>query len=178
LALIHPFQDGNGRTARLVEAMMLSASGLRFLPKMLSNYYYKNIHGYFIAFRDSEKSRTFDVNPFIKFFCKNLDSAVRELKSKVGGMALKIALPAYFFILRNEKRINERQLNLLQIMRETTKPICLASLYSDAVFKALYAKVSEQTARRDLNKLLGLNLLRRTGRFYELNLESFAEPRA
>jgi Fic family protein len=177
LGLIHPFRDGNGRTARLVEAMMLSASGLRFLPKMLSNYYYKNIHEYFTAFRDTEKNKSFVVNPFIVFFCKGFNSAAYELKSAVDSLARKLALPAYFLILRNERRINDRQLNLLQIMQETGKPISLVSLYSDAICKNLYAKVSEQTARRDLKKLLEMNLLRRDGQEYALNPESFEKPR-
>lgn len=38
---MHPFLDGNGRTARAVEALMLQRAGLRdALFIAMSNYYY------------------------------------------------------------------------------------------------------------------------------------------
>lgn len=37
--LIHPFGDGNGRVARISEALMLRVSGIKYVPIMLSNFY-------------------------------------------------------------------------------------------------------------------------------------------
>ena len=49
LGLIHPFGDGNGRTARLVEASIMLSSGMKYAPFMLTNYYYQYIDEYFWA---------------------------------------------------------------------------------------------------------------------------------
>jgi Fic family protein len=35
MGLIHPFGDGNGRTARLIEALLMKSSGIRYVPIML-----------------------------------------------------------------------------------------------------------------------------------------------
>jgi len=67
LAKIHPFGDGNGRTARLVEALCLRAHGLGHIPAMLSNYYYRHMDDYYWAFSRSERNREHDVTPFVKF---------------------------------------------------------------------------------------------------------------
>ncbi|UWX57500.1 Fic family protein [Chlorobaculum sp. MV4-Y] len=56
-SLIHPFWDGNGRTARLIEAMLLQAAGIRYVPKMLSNYYYRHVDDYYRAFSESIKAK-------------------------------------------------------------------------------------------------------------------------
>ena len=50
LGIIHPFADGNGRTARIVEALILQTSGMKYVPVMLSNYYYRNMDDYYWAF--------------------------------------------------------------------------------------------------------------------------------
>jgi len=43
IGLIHPFGDGNGRTARIIEALILRLSGIKYVPTMLSNFYYRNM---------------------------------------------------------------------------------------------------------------------------------------
>jgi len=49
---IHPFLDGNGRTARALEALMLQRVGLRdTLFIAMSNYYYEEKAGYLNALR-------------------------------------------------------------------------------------------------------------------------------
>jgi Fic family protein len=69
-ALIHPFGNGNGRTARAIEALLLKndAKIKFFVCVMLSNFYYKNIDNYFRAFSLSERNATYDVTPFLEFF--------------------------------------------------------------------------------------------------------------
>ncbi len=64
--LIHPFWDGNGRTARIIEALILQSSGIKYVPKELSNYYYRNVDNYYTAFSKSIKLKK-DVTPFVEF---------------------------------------------------------------------------------------------------------------
>jgi len=68
LAKIHPFRDGNGRTARMIEAMTLAAAGYRYIPSTLWNSYYLDIHDYYIAFSRAEKSPEDSVQPFMDFY--------------------------------------------------------------------------------------------------------------
>ncbi|MEA3487231.1 MAG: Fic family protein [Thermodesulfobacteriota bacterium] len=71
LGLIHPFGDGNGRTARIIEGVILKKAGIKYLPTMLSNYYYTNIDEYFTVFSDARKNKYHDMTGFIDFFLEN-----------------------------------------------------------------------------------------------------------
>ena len=66
LAMIHPFRDGNGRTARFIESWLLCKSGFPILALLLSEYYYQNIDMYFSVF--SETRRQKNMTTFFKFF--------------------------------------------------------------------------------------------------------------
>ena len=83
LALIHPFADGNGRTARLVESAILMESGIKYLPIMLSNYYYKEIDEYFISISLSRNSKTNDITPFVKFVLQGAIYSLNEVKKYI-----------------------------------------------------------------------------------------------
>ncbi|MCD8491190.1 MAG: Fic family protein, partial [Geovibrio sp.] len=55
LSLIHPFGDGNGRTARSVEAAILKKAGYRYLYRSIGIYYKENRTEYYRCFRKSRK---------------------------------------------------------------------------------------------------------------------------
>jgi Fic family protein len=82
LGLIHPFGDGNGRVARIVEAFMLRLSNIKYVPTMLSNYYYRKMDAYYWAFSLARKNKGYDVTP--SEVC--LEGVTDSLKkSKQGG---------------------------------------------------------------------------------------------
>ncbi|MFA6472011.1 MAG: Fic family protein [Candidatus Latescibacterota bacterium] len=173
LALIHPFTDGNGRTARMLEALLLQTSGVRYAPKMLSNYYYQHVDDYYWVFSLSEKNREKDITPFIEFNLQAMVSSLEMVKSRVLLFIRLIVLRDYFSSLRRNKNINQRQYDLLCILIENPVSIIIPDLYSSAPFAILYRGKSERSARRDLNNLLKYNLLFRSedGK-YELNMKT------
>ena len=67
LTAIHPFADGNGRTARAVEAFMLKQAGVNApVPVSLSNYYYAHRDDYFASLSASRR-KGHDITPFLQF---------------------------------------------------------------------------------------------------------------
>ncbi len=171
LALIHPFADGNGRTARLVEAAILMESGIKYLPTMLSNYYYKEIDEYFISISLSRKSKTNDITPFVKFVLNGAIYSLNEVKKYITSYIRMSALQNYFIDLRNNKVISKRQLELLNLLLESpeNKTITINGVQRELPFRTLYAKVSDRTARRDLMKLHELKLLKATEDGYKID---------
>lgn len=171
LALIHPFVDGNGRTARLVEAAILMESGIKYLPIMLSNYYYKEIDEYFISISLSRRSKTNDITPFVKFVLKGAIYSLNEVKEYITSYIRLSALQNYFIDLQNNKEISKRQLEFLSLLLESpeNKAVTINGVLRELPFRTLYAKVSDRTARRDLMKLHELKLLKATEDGYKID---------
>lgn len=160
LALIHPFGDGNGRTARLLEVAIMASAGYKFVPTMLSNYYYKNIDAYYIAFRACEKSKEYDMTPFISFVVGGLKESVLELQDTVHTHIRLLALGNHYRQLREDRNITQRQHDLLNILLQTPgKIVTLAALRTEPLLAPLYRRTSEMMPRRDIKRLQELKLL-------------------
>lgn len=88
-AAMHPFLDGNGRTARALEALLLGRAGLRdsaFIA--MSNYYYDEKANY-LASLAGTRQRDHDLTAFLKFAltgvalqCQRLCGEIRREISK------------------------------------------------------------------------------------------------
>ncbi len=159
LGLIHPFGDGNGRTARLIEALILQASGIKYVPVMLSNYYYRNIDDYFQAFSNSIRSKDHDVTPFVEFVLDGCIESLREIKDRITYFIRKLLLRDYYLHLKQNRHLTQRQHDLLLILLDYGKPFSLSDLFGLPQFSILYRTVSDRTARRDLAKLKDMELL-------------------
>ncbi len=170
-ATIHPFADGNGRTARLLESVFLRADGIRYVPAMLSNFYYQHMDDYYWAFSLSQRNKTNDLTPFLEFMLRAFIASLHEIKERLSGVIRQLAMESYITFLRGQKTITQRQSDLLQIMLETKDTFSLQDLFNKPIFSALYRHVSERTARRDIAKLTDMNLILPHGRGrYRINL--------
>lgn len=175
LAKIHPFQDGNGRTARFLEAMVLDQAGVKFLPEMMSNYYYRNIDDYFIAFSKTHKTKDKrDVTPFLVFFLDGVVQSLEEIKSKITLYIRILTLRNFYYSQKREKKLTKRQRDLLLVAIDAGLSFTLLDLFSTPLLRSLYSDVSESTARRDLKKLFdnGYLLYDESGKKYSVNLRA------
>jgi Fic family protein len=168
--IIHPFGDGNGRTARLLEALLMRLAGMKYVPVMLSNFYHKNMDDYFWAFSRARKNKEHDVTPFIGFVLQGVVESLNEIKGRIIFFIRKFALRDYYVFLRTGKQITQRQHDLLVMLLDELIPFTLGDLFSVSPFSVLYRNVSERTARRDLKKLHDVQLLYVAEGKYHLNL--------
>lgn len=169
LGVIHPFGDGNGRTARYIEATILAHSGYKYIPKMLSNYYYKNVDEYYSVYRLAEKDNSIDITPFIRFVLNAIISSIDEIRSGIVFHIRLLVLTDYIKFLREEKNVTQRQSDLMQLLINGPGMVSSQELHSTHPFRILYRKVSHDTAKRDLKRLAGLNLLIKDGGAYKIN---------
>ncbi|MCW7753531.1 Fic family protein [Desulfobotulus sp. H1] len=170
LCAIHPFWDGNGRTARLLEALILQTGKLQYIPGELSNYYYRNIDNYYSAFSKTNKLGN-DATPFLEFF---LDAAIFSMEKikKIIISSIKIfALKDHYTDQNQKKEINKRHFELLTLLLDYPPDFvfCIKDLISKMPFRLLYSSISSQTARRDLAKLSEMGLLLNNNGEYSLN---------
>ena len=172
LAKIHPFRDGNGRTARMIEAMILASAGYRYIPSTLWNFYYLNIHDYYVAFSKSEKNPTDSVQPFLDFFFASLSGAMEELKVRIIETIKPLLFRDFAAHLKNQSHeLSTRQHHLIELLINNNIAFDLKYLKNNIPFKILYQRVSDKTITRDIKHLEGLGLLTKENGLYRIKYE-------
>jgi Fic family protein len=165
-AAIHPFLDGNGRTARALEAFVLQKSGLRDpLFIAMSNYYYDEKTGYLKALSDTRAAA--DLTAFLKFGLKGIELQCRRLLAEIRHHVSKALFRDVMYDLFNRMKntrkrvIAERQLQMLKILLEHDE-LPLNQFYGRVL--PLYSSLSvpNQALGRDLTMLLNLGAVRAT----------------
>jgi Fic family protein len=89
IATIHPYFDGNGRTARLLTTLILhrSSYGLNGIYS-LEEYYAANLDGYYAGLAVGESHNYYsgsaqgDVTPFVEYFCVGMAEAFASVRSR------------------------------------------------------------------------------------------------
>jgi Fic family protein len=83
LAWIHPFGDGNGRTARLVEFQILLGAGVPTpAAHLLSNHYNQTRTEYYRQLDRASKSGG-EIVPFIEYAARGFVDGLREQLHKI-----------------------------------------------------------------------------------------------
>jgi len=79
---IHPFVDGNGRTARLLSTLILYKTGYDFKKLFtISEYYEKDRLAYYNAIQSVRKNKM-DMTVWLEYFITGLRSQMRDIQDK------------------------------------------------------------------------------------------------
>lgn len=156
--IIHPFWDGNGRTGRLIEAIILQASNIKYVPRELSNYYYRNVDEYYNSFSKSIRIKK-NATPFLKFCIEASVDSLSRIKRTIIYFIRKFSLRDFYRFEKQKKNITLRQFELLSLLLDNPVAFTLKELIETRPFSILYNNVTTQTARRDLKKLVSNGLL-------------------
>ncbi len=122
LAAMHPFLDGNGRTARALEALMLQRAGLRDTSFIaMSNYYYDEKTAYLAALTAARRENH-DLTPFLLFALRGVTLQCQRLLSEIQRQISKELFRNLMFDLfgrlktPRKRVIAERQIEILKIL--------------------------------------------------------------
>ena len=163
VAAMHPFLDGNGRTARALEALLLQRTGLRdTLFIAMSNYYYENKTAYLNALNDT-RAAGHDLTPFLKFALRGIESQCRalfsEIRRRVAKALYRNTVADLFGRLRSPRKrvLSDRHTQLLHLLLDEEE-LSLAELTKRT--RHFYnLKNPYKALVRDLNYLISLNAL-------------------
>ena len=124
LTAIHPFGDGNGRTARAVEAFLLKQAGINDTILVgLSNYYYANREDYFASLYESRRQRH-NFTPFLRFalpgVAEQCNLVAGEIITNHKRILFRELARSLFGKLRSPRRrvLAERQLHIIDVLLE------------------------------------------------------------
>lgn len=148
---IHPFIDGNGRTARLLSTLILYKTGYDFKRLFtISEYYDKDRPAYYKAVQ-SVRMNNMDMTAWLEYFINGLRFQMTEIQEKGKNIivAEKVAkdLREYNLNPRQEKIIRFLMINR-QIDNEQCQKLCSSI---------------KRTATRDLTSLVEKGLLEKRG---------------
>jgi Fic family protein len=162
-AAMHPLLDGNGRTARALEALMLQRTGLRdTLFIAMSNYYYENKTAYLTALNETW-DRNHDLTPFLKFALKGIGSQCQrlfaEIRQQVAKVLYRNTMADLFGRLQSPRKrvMSARHVQILNLLLDAGE-VPLADI-SGKTRQFYSVKNPGKSLVRDLNYLIQLGVL-------------------
>ena len=160
LVHIHPFLDGNGRTARLLSTLCLYKFGYDFKKLFtISEYYDRNRANYYKAIQ-SVRDKNMDMTAWLEYFSKALETQMHEIQLK-GTHAMKLD------ILVSKYKLSKRQKQLLQHLLETNEDFTIQQ------YESYYPNINRRTLQRDLSDLVEKKLICQMGgkkiTYYRIN---------
>jgi cell filamentation protein, protein adenylyltransferase len=166
IAWIHPFGDGNGRTARLAEFQWLVQSGMVPLPAghLFSNHYNKTRSRYYRELDRASRSGG-EVVPFLHYALEGFVDGLREQLEYIRQHQYHDMWINYVHdrFRDQDTPASRRRKHLILDMPATGARVAEIAGLSPRL-AAAYATKGEKTLTRDSNALIEMGLLRRAGR--------------
>jgi Fic family protein len=159
LAWIHPFDDGNGRTSRLVEFYLLLHAGIPFpAAHLLSNHYNFTRTEYYRQLKNASASGGY-ILPFVEYAVQGLVDGLKEQVARIRVQQWDVTWRNYVHEQFRDKitKIGKRRRDLLLELGEKGTAISKIFDLSPRLAR-LYAAKSPRTLMRDLAELEKLGL--------------------
>ena len=151
--IIHPFEDGNGRIARVITDMLLAKSensSNRFYS--MSSQIQKNRKSYYEILQITQKESV-DITSWIVWFLENMSAAIEHSEELLQDVIRRTG----FWNTNKTVVFNERQIKVLKKLLEN---------FEGKLTTQKWAKIcncSHDTANRDIIDLINKNILAKLG---------------
>ena len=176
LGAMHPFGDGNGRTARAVEAFMLRQAGVNDRVMVsLSNYYYNHKDEYLGALFESRQSGH-DLTPFLRFalpaVTERCNAVAEQILANHNRLLFREFARSLFGQLRSPRRrvLAERQLQMLETLLDSGT-IDLGDFFARALEHYRTLKHPLRAQVRDLIGLMDLGAVKIHDAHIQVNMD-------
>jgi len=152
LVRIHPFVDGNGRTARVMASIVLFKRAFdikRFFA--LDDYYDKDRRAYYTALKTVDQDRL-DLTGWLEYFTEGVAVSLKAVEDKVIGLSQDIK----FLKQRGQIALTERQMKIVERIIER------GSITNREVRQI--TGLSDEGVRKEINKLIELKVIAPEGK--------------
>jgi len=164
-AWIHPFGNGNGRTARLIEFQILLAAGVPTpAAHLLSNHYNHTRAEYYRQLDRASKSGG-DILPFVEYAAQGFVEGLREQLKVISAQQWDVTWQNYVHDIFREKNspAETRQRRLALDLGDAKEAVLVGKIPELTPRQAkAYATKTSKTLQRDLGALEKLGLVERT----------------
>jgi Fic family protein len=174
IAWIHPFADGNGRTARLLEFLILARCGKVPMPAahLLSNHYNLTRDRYYREL--GMASETLSIKSMLRYSVEGFVDGLRDQVAEVREHQLIVSWTNLVHEVMRQfpaGEVRDRQRTLVLAMRRSQAYVKSELTDLTPEIARLYAVTGDRTLARDLNRLQSANLVRKVGKRWYSNIE-------
>ena len=152
LARIHPFVDGNGRTARALATLILTKRGFdtkRFFA--LEEHYNKERTSYYSALSSADAGDR-DLTEWLEYFLFGIAVEISRVEKTVLKLSSDLSMKDKF----GQIGLSSRQIKAIEYLKENDK--ITSNEYQEI------CDVSQPTANRDIQDMLDKKLLKQNGK--------------
>jgi Fic family protein len=154
LVYIHPFIEGNGRTARAMATLALYTAEYDFKKFFsLEQYFDSDVDAYYQALLSVQQSPTHDLTYWLEYFCYGVAIEIDKIKQQVMKLSKDLKLKQQ---LGTQVALSERQILLLELMQTQ------GTITSQDAQAAL-PQVSVDTILRDIKDLIAKGVIAKQG---------------
>ncbi len=154
LVYIHPFIEGNGRTARAMASLVLYQAGYDFKKFFsIEQYFDADVELYYHALLSVQQNERADLTYWLEYFCYGLAVEIDKIKQQVMRLSKDLRLKRE---LGKQVALSERQIMLLEALQNQ------GEISSDDA-QQLLPNVSTDTILRDIKDLIKKGVVRKQG---------------
>jgi len=149
---IHPFVDGNGRTARVLATLILYLRG--FDTKQffcLDDYYDSDRQAYYKALQGVDQ-KTLDLTGWLEYFVKGVNISINTVKERV----IRLSSERLRKTKRGQIALTERQMKIIEFINQNGR-------IRNRDIREMF-DISNRAAMNEISKLLDMKVLRRIGK--------------
>ena len=149
---MHPFIDGNGRTARIMATLVLYERGFdvkRFFT--LDDYYDKDRRSYYAALNKIDQN-TLDLSEWLEYFTEGVMVSINAVKDRVIGFSKDIKILKE----RGQIALTEKQMKIVEWIIQNGK-------ITNRDVRSMF-KISDEGALKEIKKLLNLKVIKSQGK--------------
>jgi len=159
LVAVHPFVEGNGRTARAFANLILLREGYdtkKFFA--LEEHFDNDLQAYYDAFsvvdKQSGNIAQRDLTPWLEYFTQMVAIELSKIKEKIRKISIDTRLKIK---IGDQVALSERQMRLMEYLSDQK-----SAIMKD--LKGVLPMVSEDTVLRDLKQLMDKGIIKKEGR--------------
>lgn len=157
---IHPFVDGNGRTARILATLTLFKRGFDTKQFFCLDDYYDSDRQTYYKVLQNVNQKTLDLTAWLEYFAEGVNVSIEAVKERVLRLSSE-----------RLRKTNKGQIALTEKQMQIVEFINLNGRITNKDIRSIF-KVSPQAAHKEIKKLVELKVVKAAGKgrglYYQL----------
>lgn len=149
---IHPFIDGNGRTARVLASLIFFLRGFDIKQFFCLDDYYDSDRQAYYKVLQSVNQKTLDLTRWLEYFVEGVNLSINVVKERV----IRLSSERLRKAKRGQIALTERQMRIVEFINQNGK-------ITNKNVRDMF-KISDEGALKEIKKLLKLGVIKSQGK--------------